>query len=62
MNRVFHELTPPYSPESNRIVKRVNHIINRIAHSNTIAAPDFTSLWAEALNIAAYLKNRLQHK
>jgi hypothetical protein len=28
----------------------------------TIAAPDFPCLWAEAVNMAAYLKNRLPHK
>jgi hypothetical protein len=28
----------------------------------TIAAPDFPCLWAEAVNLAAYLKNRLPHK
>jgi hypothetical protein len=33
-----------------------------IAHSMTIAAPDFPCLWAEAINMAAYLKNRLPHK
>jgi hypothetical protein len=33
-----------------------------IARSMTIAAPDFQCLWAEAINMAAYLKNRLPHK
>jgi hypothetical protein len=28
----------------------------------TIAAPDFPCLWAEAVNMAAYLMNRLPHK
>jgi hypothetical protein len=28
----------------------------------TIAAPDFPCLWAEAVNMAAYLQNRLRHK
>jgi hypothetical protein len=28
----------------------------------TNAAPDFPSLWAEAVNMVAYLKNRLPHK
>jgi hypothetical protein len=27
----------------------------------TIAAPDFPSLWAAAINMGAYLKNRLPH-
>jgi hypothetical protein len=28
----------------------------------TIAAPDFPWLWAEAINMGAYLKSRLPHK
>jgi hypothetical protein len=33
-----------------------------IAHSITIATPDFPCMCAEGGNIAAYLKNRLAHK
>jgi hypothetical protein len=33
-----------------------------IAYSVTIAAPDFLWLWAEAVNMAAYLKYTLPHK
>jgi hypothetical protein len=43
-------------------VERFNQTINTIARSMTIAAPDFPCLWAEAVNMAAYLKTRLPHK
>jgi hypothetical protein len=62
MCRVIHYLKRPYSPELIGIAERFNQIINMIARSMTIATPDFSSLWTKALNIGAFLKNRLQHK
>jgi hypothetical protein len=58
---VIHDLTPPYSPESIVIVEHFNQILNTIACSMTIAAPDFLCLCVEASNMGAYLKNRLLH-
>jgi hypothetical protein len=61
-SEAIDELTPPYSPESHGIALLFNQTIKKIARSMTIAAPDFPCLWAEAGNMAAYLKNRLLHK
>jgi hypothetical protein len=60
--RVIYELTLPYGPESNSIAECFNQTINTIAHSMTITTPDFPCLWAEAVNMAACLKNRPPHK
>jgi transposase InsO family protein len=59
---VIHELTPPYSRECNGIAELFRQTINTTARSMNIAAPDFPCLWAKAINITAYLKNRLSHK
>jgi hypothetical protein len=49
----MHELTLPYSPNSNGIVEPINQIIYWIAPSMTIAILNFPSLWAKAIIMAA---------
>jgi hypothetical protein len=62
MSAVIDELTPPYSPESNGLAKRFTQTINTIVHAMTIAAPNFTCLCVEAINMAAELKKRLPNQ
>jgi hypothetical protein len=62
MSRVIYELILPYSPESNGIAEDFNQILNMIVFCITIAAPDFPCLWAAAINMAAYIQNKLLHK
>jgi hypothetical protein len=48
----MHELTLPYSPEYTRNAEHFNQVINTIARSLTIAAPNLASLWVTGSNIA----------
>jgi hypothetical protein len=60
-SRGIHELTPPYSPESNGIAAHFNQTIDMIVYSMTIAGLDFPCLWSSTINMATDLKIRLPH-
>lgn len=58
-----HELSPPYVKECNGLAERENRILCDTARSMLFNADLSTSernfLWAEAVNTAAYIRNRL---
>jgi transposase InsO family protein len=58
---VIYKLIPPYAPESNGIAECVNQTLDPLARSMIIAAHEFPSLVAEAVNMGAYLNNRFPH-
>ena len=59
---IVHELSAPYSPESNGKAERLNRTLMDTARSIMATAkhiPRYQKLWAEFVNTANYLRNRL---
>ena len=58
---IVHELSAPYSPESNGKAERLNRTLMDAARSSMAAAKHILKvqkLWAEFINAANYLRNR----
>src|SRR6266496_916726 len=56
---VKHEKTPPWTPELNSKVERLNHTLNDTIRAMLIQANMPQSFWVEAMATAVYLKNQL---
>ena len=56
---IVHEVTPPYSHESNGVAERFNRTIMTMARAMLVGLDK--RLWAEAVHTAVYIKNRLPH-
>ena len=59
---IVHELSAPYSLESNGKTERLNRTLMDAARSSMAAAkhiPKIQKLWAEFVNAANYLRNRM---
>ena len=59
---IIHEVTPPYSPESNGVAKRKNRTLKKIMNAMLISSSAPNNLWGEALLTACFLQNRIPHK
>ena len=61
-NGIRHQLTVPYNPEMNSRVERLHRTLVEMARTMLLEANCQEYLWAEAINTASYVKNRLPHK
>ena len=56
---ISHQRTCPYSPQQNGVAERKNRHLLEVVRASLFGAHMPTSYWGEALNVAAYLINRV---
>ena len=61
-NGIRHETCAPYTPEQNGVSERANRTLVESALSNLFDLDLPRDLWAEAVNTAVYVKNRINGK
>ena len=57
-NGITHQTTVPYNPEQNGVAESMNRTIMESARSMLMHSRLPNKFWAEAVNIATYLRNR----
>ena len=59
---IIHEVTPPYSPESNGVAERKNRTLKEMMNSLLVSTSTPDNLWGEAILFACHLQNRIPYK
>jgi hypothetical protein len=59
---ILHEITPPYSPESNGVAERKNRTLKEMMNAMLISSHAPNNLWGEAILSACSLLNRTPHR
>jgi hypothetical protein len=56
---IIHEVTPPYSPESNGVAERKNRTLKEMMNAMLVSSSAPNNLWGEALLTACFVQNRI---
>ena len=59
---IIHEVTPPYSPDSNGVAERKNRTLKEMMNSLLVSASTPDNLWGEVMLSACHLQNRISYK
>src|SRR5690606_7478747 len=61
-NGIKLEPSPPYTPQYNGVAERFNRTINNMTRALLLDASLTNGFWAEAVNFASYVNNRVPSK
>ena len=59
---IIHEVTPPYSPQSNVVAERKNRTLKDMMNAMLISSGLPQNMWGEAILSANYLLNKVSRK
>ena len=59
---IIHEITPPYSPQSNGIAERKNRTLLDMVNAMLLSSGLSENLWGEAILSACFIQNRVPIK
>jgi transposase InsO family protein len=54
-NGIIHEVTPPYSPESNGVVERKNRTLKEMMNAMLVSSGLSSNMWGEAILFACHI-------